>query len=117
VYTKSLVDNDKIRLGENVESHICQRSVFMKYFICKNVNGTLRSFAIIMKILMAIVIMGCSEDEKPDTQTLSEEINVKHLHTPEGHTWPVYSVAFSPYGNLLASGSFDETIRLWGVSK
>ena len=30
-----------------------------------------------------------------------------------GHTDPVWSVAFSPDGGTLASGSFDNTIRLW----
>lgn len=34
-----------------------------------------------------------------------------------GHTSFVFCVAFSPQGNLLASGSFDETIRLWDVKK
>ncbi len=33
----------------------------------------------------------------------------------EGHTAPVISLAFSPDGTLLASGSMDEKIRLWDV--
>ena len=35
--------------------------------------------------------------------------------TLEGHTDVVWSVAFSPDGSMLASGSFDQTIRLWNV--
>src|SRR5262249_40526142 len=33
-----------------------------------------------------------------------------------GHTSGVYSVAFRPNGKTLASGSNDDTIRLWDVS-
>jgi len=37
------------------------------------------------------------------------------LRTLEGHTAGVWSVAFSPGGETLASGSWDNTVRLWGV--
>ena len=35
------------------------------------------------------------------------------LFTLQGHTKEVKSVAWSPNGNLLATGSFDRSIRLW----
>ncbi|KAK9712952.1 hypothetical protein K7432_006789 [Basidiobolus ranarum] len=33
----------------------------------------------------------------------------------KGHLGAVYSVQFSPCGNFLATGSFDQTIRLWDI--
>ena len=40
----------------------------------------------------------------------------KEVRALEGHTEPVYSLAFSPDGGLLASGFSDGTIKLWDVA-
>ena len=37
------------------------------------------------------------------------------LHTLAEHSDPVYSVAWSPDGNFLASGSFDRCLHIWNV--
>lgn len=39
----------------------------------------------------------------------------KLLDVLAGHEGPVSSLAFSPTGNLLASGSWDKTVRVWNV--
>ncbi|GFP83924.1 F-box-like/WD repeat-containing protein tbl1xr1 [Phtheirospermum japonicum] len=39
------------------------------------------------------------------------------LHSLDGHRDPVYSVAFSPNGEYLASGSLDKCMHIWSVKE
>jgi WD40 repeat protein len=41
----------------------------------------------------------------------------EEIKTLSGHTNWVYAVSFSPDGKLLASGSFDNTVKLWRWDK
>ncbi len=53
-----------------------------------------------------------TEATEPTSYTLPNKV----LHTLEGHKSNVLSVAFSPDGKKVASGSKDRTIKLWEVS-
>ncbi|MEH1856275.1 MAG: hypothetical protein V7L11_32455 [Nostoc sp.] len=49
-------------------------------------------------------------------KTLENVAIAGQIHTLQGHCDSVYSVAYSPDGRIIASGSKDSTIKLWDVS-
>ena len=45
-----------------------------------------------------------------------DKTNLQVLHAFKGHTEPIYSLAFTPDGKMLATGSFDNTLKLWDTA-
>src|SRR5260370_25945022 len=60
------------------------------------------------------LLLGVALGAWPCSRALSQE--VVERFTLKGHRAGVASLTFSPDGRMLASGSFDRTIRLWEVA-
>jgi WD40 repeat protein len=56
------------------------------------------------------------EEAKDAKQAVNQTGPKEPGRTLRGHTETVYQVAFSPDGSILATASFDNTIKLWRVS-
>lgn len=37
------------------------------------------------------------------------------LGRPDGHSAEVYTVCFNPNGKMIASGSMDQSVKLWSI--
>lgn len=102
-------------LGSAVQQHICfcgDACGCPPHLFCSAAAHRLGSFQY-LHVTQAAPVCPAT---KTDLPTLFCCCSCRLLHSLEAHTEPVYSVAFSPDGKLMASGSFDNMMHIWNVA-
>ncbi|MFM6091959.1 MAG: eIF2A-related protein [Dolichospermum sp.] len=102
--------NDNLTICGRVDSHYYSRTFGNCYWCDRSTNLGVDIFPGVVKAKPSAVVESTSQP-----QVISNRFIGNLLQTLTGHSYWVYSVAYSPDGQTLASGSGDNTIKLWDV--
>ncbi|WP_228036643.1 WD40 domain-containing protein [Dolichospermum flos-aquae] len=103
--------NDNLTICGRVDSHYYSRTFGNCYWCDRSTNLGVDIFPHVVKANSSAVVESTSQ-----TQVNSNKFIGNLLQTLTGHSSLVYSVAYSPDGQTLASASWDKTIKLWNVN-
>jgi WD40 repeat protein len=104
------VGNDRLTICGRVDSHYYSRTYGKCYWCDRSTNLGIDIFPGVVKANSSAVVESTSQPQVNSNQFIGNL-----LQTLTGHSDWVWSVAYSPDGQTLASGSWDNTIKLWNV--
>ncbi|MGB3420273.1 MAG: hypothetical protein WBA52_07530 [Dolichospermum sp.] len=102
--------NDNLTICGRVDSHYYSRTFGNCYWCDRSTNLGVDIFPGVVKANSSAVVKSTSQPQVNSNQFIGNL-----LQTLTGHSNSVISVAYSPDGQTLASGSSDNTIKLWNV--
>ncbi|OBQ33703.1 MAG: hypothetical protein AN485_18045, partial [Anabaena sp. MDT14b] len=105
------VGNDRLTICGRVDNHYYSRTYGKCYWCDRSTNLGIDIFPGVVKAKPSVV-----EESTSQPQVISNKFIGNLLQTLTGHSYSVISVAYSPDGQTLASGSDDNTIKLWNVN-
>ncbi len=102
--------NDNLTICGRVDSHYYSRTYGKCYWCDRFTNLGVDIFPGVVKANLSMAVKSTSQP-----QVISNKLIGNLVQILTGHSSRVSSVAYSPNGQTLASGSDDNTIKLWNV--
>ncbi|MFM6026615.1 MAG: hypothetical protein ACKPER_27480, partial [Dolichospermum sp.] len=104
------VGNNNLTVCDRVDSHYYSRTYGSCYWCDRSTNLGIDIFPGVVKANSSAVVKSTSQPSVNSNQFIGNL-----LQTLTGHSSGVLSLAYSPDGQTLASGSDDKTIKLWNT--
>ncbi|MBD2148407.1 hypothetical protein [Sphaerospermopsis sp. FACHB-1194] len=105
------IGNENLTICGRVDSHYYSRTYGSCYWCDRSTNLGVDIFPAVVKVNSSAVVKSTSQPQVNSNQFIGNL-----LQTLKDHFHLVISVAYSPNGQTLASGSSDSTIKLWNVN-